>query len=238
MPEAAQAEISDYNYPRFNRNYVAGDFIAPEPGDMAPELTATDLDGNPVDLESFRGRPVVLETGSMTCPQTIGNVKGMNELAERHPDSEFLQLYVREAHPGSNLPPMMSTEEKLQRARDHVKMDSESRTILVDTIDGVTHARYGLVPNAIFLIDRDGRIVLNSEWNRYEKLEPYIDALEHDEPIDPDVDLGFNPHLLKSAYVWRRSGFDALRDAMLTMPFIIIEHVSEFWQKIKKRRSS
>lgn len=40
--------------------------MALEPGDIAPDFTLTDQDGQPVSLAALRGKPVVLVFGSYT----------------------------------------------------------------------------------------------------------------------------------------------------------------------------
>ena len=40
--------------------------VGPAVGSLAPELDLTDLDGNPVTLESYRGQVVVLVKGGFT----------------------------------------------------------------------------------------------------------------------------------------------------------------------------
>ena len=46
----------------------AAAFAAAVVGQPAPAFTATDLEGNPVSLESLRGRTVVLEWHNFACP--------------------------------------------------------------------------------------------------------------------------------------------------------------------------
>ena len=65
------------------------------------------LNGEIVKLSDFKNsRNVVLTFGSATCPQTAASIGGLRSLAREFPVSEveFLFIYVREAHPGVELP--------------------------------------------------------------------------------------------------------------------------------------
>jgi hypothetical protein len=72
----------------------------PKPGAPAPDFALRTLEGGRVSLSELRGRPVVLEFGSYTCPIFCGHVEPMEAVAERHPEATFLVVYTREAHPG------------------------------------------------------------------------------------------------------------------------------------------
>ena len=103
---AARGESADaYNYDSFDYGSEAAEFErwlteGPRIGDLAPDFELADLDGNSVRLSDLRGRPVVLEFGSYTCPIFSDRVPAMEQLAREHPDASFLVIYVREAHPG------------------------------------------------------------------------------------------------------------------------------------------
>lgn len=49
----------------------------PKPGSPAPEFRLETLDGDSLSLAEVRGRPVVLEFGSYTCPIFCGHVESM-----------------------------------------------------------------------------------------------------------------------------------------------------------------
>src|SRR5438067_1205699 len=104
-PESADA----YNYRSFDHGSEAAELErwrrdGPAIGQPAPEFELADLDGNLVRLSDLRGRPVVLEFGSYTCPIFSGRVPAMEQLAREHPEAICLVIYVREAHPGENQP--------------------------------------------------------------------------------------------------------------------------------------
>lgn len=57
-----------YNYPRFHPGLMVERFAGgPKPGEMAPDFSASTLDGHAVRLSNFHGRQhVVLQFGSVT----------------------------------------------------------------------------------------------------------------------------------------------------------------------------
>jgi hypothetical protein len=159
-----------YNYDRFRREMQQGHpadrwYRSPEPGDTAPGFALQSLSGEVVKLADFKGlRNVILTFGSATCPQTAASIGGLRSLASEFSgsDVEFLFLYVREAHPGADLPSHRSMDDKqraaqLLREQEHIEFP-----ILIDELGGETHRKYGALPNASFLIDKSGRIAYRS----------------------------------------------------------------------------
>jgi hypothetical protein len=158
-----------YNYDRFRREMVHGQQErwgrAPEPGDEAPGFHLRSLAGDEVKLSDFRGlRNVLVTFGSATCPQTAASIGGLRSLARefRGPEVEFLFIYVREAHPGSELPPHHSLEAKAQAAMLLREQERIEFPVLVDELGGEVHRKYGALPNASFLVDKSGRIAYRS----------------------------------------------------------------------------
>jgi peroxiredoxin len=162
--------FSRYNYDRFRREMLQTNPAdrwsrAPEPGDEAPGFELRSLTGEMVRLSDFENsRNVVLTFGSATCPQTAASIGGLRSLAREFPVSEveFLFIYVREAHPGVELPPHHSIEDKARAAmllRDQEQIDFP---VLVDELGGEVHRSYGALPNASFVIDKSGRVAYRS----------------------------------------------------------------------------
>jgi hypothetical protein len=162
--------FSRYNYDRFRREMLEngpGDRFgrAPEPGDTAPDFELRALSGDLVRLSDFKNsRNVVITFGSATCPQTAASIGGLRALAHEFPVSqvEFLFIYVREAHPGADLPPHRHIEDKARGAmllRDQEQIDWP---ILVDELGGEVHRSYGALPNASYIVDKSGRVAYRS----------------------------------------------------------------------------
>lgn len=155
-----------YNYEHFGLEHRTMDQLGGvRVGEPAPDFTATRLDGTSVRLSDFRGKPVVLETGSVSCPMYVSHVDAMNALAYRFSDVAFIVLYVREAHPGQQIRAHRSTEQKAAAARIAVEEEREGRTILIDDLAGSGHQLYGAMPNTVHVIDADGVVAFRAMWN-------------------------------------------------------------------------
>ena len=166
MDSAPDGDAREYNYANFGLDDRTMDRLGGVcVGEPAPDFTATRIDGTEVALSDYRGNPVVLETGSVTCPMYAGRIETMNAMAYRFPEVTFLVLYVREAHPGERIGPHRSCADKVANARLAVAEDGEGRTILVDDQLGTAHYLYGAMPNTVHLIDPQGTVVFRAMWN-------------------------------------------------------------------------
>ncbi len=174
----------DYLNPRFKVGLYDWDlFAGPGAGEPAPDFTAVDLAGKEVKLSDFRGRWVVLETGSATCSQYSKNIERVGELREEFPDVEFLVVYVREAHPGERLPQHRSFEEKKRAAALLPQKYREHRRILIDSLDGEMHRTYGAMPNVVYVVNPDGIVHYRCDWMYIEGLRK---ALRERDRVHPE----------------------------------------------------
>lgn len=172
--------ISDYNYKRFRRGSAPSFEGAPEPGEQAPDFDLRSIDGERCRLSDFAGKKnVVITFGSATCPQTAASIGGIRDLdgefADR--DFQFLFVYVREAHPGDELPAHHTHEDKLAAAQLLAEEEDIDFPVLVDELNGKVHKKYGALPNATFVIDRGGRIAFRSLASRTSTLGEALEEL-------------------------------------------------------------
>jgi hypothetical protein len=140
-----------YNYKRYKMSeYDLGAFPGAKAGELAKDFIVHDQEGNKVSLDHYRGKWVVLETGSITCAMYVKNISGIKKLQAKYPDIEFLLVYVREAHPGTRLGPHESDSQKIKRAQQLRDFYDEPRRILIDDLDGTMHKAYGELPNMVY----------------------------------------------------------------------------------------
>lgn len=85
---------------------------APALGQLAPDFTLTDLEGQRHRLTDVRGRPVVIEFGSYTSSIFCAQIPPMQAVATRHPNAVFLVVYTQEAHPGERTPAHANSADK------------------------------------------------------------------------------------------------------------------------------
>lgn len=161
---------SQYNYEHFHPKYFLEDAklaVKPKgvvPGDVAPDFELQDTEGRTWRLSDLRGKPVVLITGSATCPLTHGSVYGLEETHRKFGDqAHWFYLYVREAHPGERLSAHTSYEQKREQAEFFRQADLVPWPVLVDDLEGTVAHAYTTLPNAQFLIDADGVVIFRGD---------------------------------------------------------------------------
>lgn len=225
-----------YNYEKFSANeYNLGAFHGPLPGSKAPDFELTSLDGEKKNLLDFDGDFLVIETGSVTCPLFQSRRSGMTKTVDTHPGSDFVILYVREAHPGNLIPKHKSMDEKVQRARSVRDEDGEGRRILVDNVNGDAHSAYGEYPNAIFIINRNGCVVYRSDWNDPAATAKALLQLEAGKPATA-ISL-FKPAKPPVAiHTLRRSGRGAGLDFLKSLPSLIWQNlILRNWRMMRQK---
>jgi len=214
-------------------NYVAFDFAleqaevtrwlqeGPAIGEVAPDFELMDIDGNTVRLSDLRGRPVVLEFGSYTCPIFSDRVPIMEQLARQYPEATFLVIYTREAHPGEHQGPHLSVTEKRSAALKLALEEALTRRVLVDWLDGTVHRAYGGAWDSVYVIDPGGRVLMRQAWNHPQDVAAVLDALrqgvriEAPESIDMVREPGRKP---MGQRLLERGGVRALEDFYRSAP--------------------
>ena len=165
-----------YNLNRFNvDDYDWIRFDGPRAGEQALDFTLVATDGRTVSLADYQGKWVVLEMGAASCGMYAGNIKPNNVLANDYPDVEFLVIYVREPHPGERTGAHSSMEQKIENAKELQSLYGENRKILVDSLDGEMHIRYGLKPNSIYVINPEGKVIYRCDWTVPSELKKVLD---------------------------------------------------------------
>jgi peroxiredoxin len=193
----------EYNYEQFTKSMLMKDMVAsrnfngaPRPGERAPDFELRTLEGDKVKLSDFRGeKNVVLTFGSATCPMTAGSIAGMSNLYEEYRDrqTEFFFIYVREAHPGDEIPAHESMSDKVHAAEILRSEEDVEIPILVDELNGSVHRKYGKMPNPTFLIDKSGRVAFRCLWTQPGVIEEALNQLieaEEEDGIERVVVLG------------------------------------------------
>jgi peroxiredoxin len=157
-----------------------GETMPAKIGLAAPEFEAEDLNGIRVRLADFRDkRHVVIMTGAVTSPMCAFEVPEFNRLHAEF-DSEgifFFLLYTRESHPAENFSAHQSFEQKLAYARELQRLENVKFPIIVDHLDGRIHRAYGVWPNALFVIHKDGRLIFRSNMANHLELREFLNDL-------------------------------------------------------------
>ncbi len=148
------------------------------PGQQAPDFDLATAGGERVRLSDLRGRPVLIHFVSYTCPVTRGGVLPMHELHRLYGDSvQFVDVVVRQAHPGERRGAYRSYEEKLDEARLYQHEERISWPVAVDNLSGTVQRAYGGLAASVYLIDAEGRVAFYGIWGQAPALRQALDKL-------------------------------------------------------------
>ena len=156
----------------------------------------------------------------------MGEVPPLTALYRRHREQgfQFLIVYAREAHPGENFPHHQSLAQKIAHAKKLRELEKiHEIPIIADDIHGSTHLAYGLLPNMIYLIDREGTIVYKSDWTDAQEIGGMCASLVRRDQMKangvPIIRRGVSERLhwiamdpVQRESVYRRSGEKAIQD--------------------------
>ena len=90
---------------------------------------------------------------------------------------QFVDVLIREAHPGEQRGTYRSYEQKATEARDYQRDEGIPWTVLVDDLEGHVHSTYGRMADPTYLIDADGRVAFYNMWTHPPTLQQALDEL-------------------------------------------------------------
>ncbi len=128
-------------------------------------------------------------------------------------------VYVREPHPGERTGAHSSMEEKIKHAKELPSLYGEYRKVVVDSLDGDMHIKYGLRPNSIYVINPAGQVIYRCDWTVSSELKKVLDnrdQLHTNEHAGMDI-LG-RPDLWMSVKSLFKGGFKAIWDFIRMIP--------------------
>ena len=176
--------MTDYNYDGFSTDDYDFDTSHGVPlGGKAPDYELDTVSGPKRRLLDFEGDFLILEMGSITCPLFQSRRTIMEPLHVSYPNIASAVLYVREAHPGAEIGGHKSQSDKISCATRLQQNDGETRRIYVDDFDGTAHKAYGSMPNAVFIINRNGCVVFRADWNNPSATRKAIKQLIANKPV-------------------------------------------------------
>ena len=223
--------IDDFNFRHFRMRHMVAELLRTGllPGSQAPDFELSSTDGERIRLSHLRGRPVLLHFVSYTCPVTRGGVYTMRELHRLYGDRvEFVELLVRQAHPGERHGAYGSDEEKLEDACAYVQEESITWPVLIDDMAGSVQRAYGGLAAAVYLIDSRGTVAFCGTWGQSPALRHAIDELLARGGIGTPAGKGVDrrPHLAAAIVAGQggptRGGKQALIDLELGFPGAMI----------------
>jgi AhpC/TSA family len=170
----------DFNFRHFRMRHMVAELLRTglAPGGEAPDFELQSTVGRQMRLRDLRGQPVLLHFVSYTCPVTRGGVYTMSELHRLYGDRvHFVEILVRQAHPGERHGAYRSFDEKLSDARAYKREEHLPWPVLVDDLAGTVQRGHGGLAAAVYLIDRLGVIRFCGTWGQSPALREAFDAL-------------------------------------------------------------
>ena len=143
----------------YRKKYVPGLAFL---GEMVPDFEATDLDGEPISFETYRGKVLLVDFWAVWCGPCIAEMPNVKRVYETYKDKGFDIIGI-------------SLDNDEQRLRDYLK-ENEIPWRQVFSGKGwnsPVSRKYGIsaIPT-MWLIDKDGKLI--SHQARGEKLESMI----------------------------------------------------------------
>lgn len=216
----------EYHYDHFTTKLMLEDMRFHKgslaPGQPVSDLRVEDAFGEMVSLLGS-GRPLLLVTGSMTCPMTTSSMPLIEQLHSEFGDRvEFTLLSTREAHPGEHFPQPTNPSEARHQAQVLRRGFGVPFRVVVDD-EGRLHQLLDSKPNAAFLFDADGTLVFRSIWASDERgLRQALGAVANGEgPASSQSTAMWRPMLRAIGVideVITRAGPGARRDLRRSMP--------------------
>jgi Spy/CpxP family protein refolding chaperone len=173
----------------------------PSLGEPAPVVALKKIDGSILQLSSLKGRVVVLEFGSYSCPAFRGRAASMDKLKLDYGNrAQFFVVYTKEAHAAGewevdrNKDEGISVEQsKTFDARKTLAATAKDKLgitvpILIDTTGNEAQNTFGAGANSAYVINRDGVIVARQQWFEPNALRRSIDEATKSAPTTKPVE--------------------------------------------------
>jgi hypothetical protein len=148
-------------------------------------------------------------------------------------DVEFLLVYVREAHPGARLGPHETDGQKVAMAEKLREFYGEPRKILIDNIDGDMHKAYGELPNMVYVINPEGKVIYRCNWAFPRNIDRVLANRDQLHTKEYMAIITAAPWIMIPVVL--RGGWDALWDLLIALPMITIAHLKADWQNFKRK---
>jgi hypothetical protein len=106
----------------------------------------------------------------------MGSVEPLKGLHRRWMDRvHFVDVIIRQAHPGPSVEPYRTFDDKLADARRY--QQEVAAQVVADDLAGTVHQTYGALADPMYLIDADGRVAFYQMWTHAPTLHTALEAL-------------------------------------------------------------
>ena len=212
----------DVNFRHFRMRHMVAELLRSglSPGREAPDFELPSTDGTEVQLSDLRGQPVLLHFISYTCPVTRGGVYTMKELYGLYGERvQFVEVLVRQAHPGERHGAYGSYEDKLDDALALKREEQLPWPVLIDDLAGTVQREYGGLAAAVYLIDSQGTVAFCGTWGQSPALRHAIDDLLTCDPVRFAAGrrIDRRPHLAAAIVAGQRGPIRGGRQALIDL---------------------
>ncbi|KHO62285.1 thiol-disulfide isomerase [Thermoanaerobacter sp. YS13] len=138
--------------------------IGNQVGDVAPDFTLKDLDGNTVTLSSLRGKKVILNFWATTCPYCKIEMPALNQFIKGHKDDTVLLA--------------IDLGEGPSKVKQYLEGKGYEFTVLLDTdLSTIYDYQVQFIPMSYF-IDKNGVIrAISNGAMTYDEIEEYYKSI-------------------------------------------------------------
>jgi hypothetical protein len=112
-------------------------------------------------------------------------VPAIEKVVLKYDDVEVWHMYVREPHPQERkfkkYFPHKSYEDKIAYAKELRELFDIQSPIVLDGLDETVHLRYGNMPNAVYIVNKEGRIIYKANWTDSPVVDQILEQLRAEE---------------------------------------------------------
>ncbi|MCH8818725.1 MAG: hypothetical protein IIB03_00200 [Acidobacteria bacterium] len=112
----------------------------------------------------------------------------IEKVAAKFDDVEVWHLYVREPHPQERkfkkYFPHKTYEDRVTYAQELRELFDIQSPIVLDGLDETIHLRYGNMPNAVYVVDKEGRIIYKANWTDSPVIDQVLEQLHAEEQAE------------------------------------------------------
>ena len=129
---------------RARKKEVGMEAEPPSIGDIAPDFTSKDVNGNTVKLSDYKGKVILIEFWATWCPPCREFTPVLNKIYEKYKDKGFVIL-------------ALTPEENIDTVMSYIKGYDIIYPVLIT--DMKTTRRYGVISIPVsFLVNREGNV--------------------------------------------------------------------------------
>lgn len=137
---------------------------AEAPGELSPDFTLIDIDGNEFSLSDYRGKVVLLDFFATTCIPCLDAIPRFKAIYDRY-EGNLIVISI-------SVYPHIDSVDRLKQLRDYYGI---TWTIARDTDDNLVSYKYTIqVIPTLFIIDKDGYIRYRSREGLPEESVPEV----------------------------------------------------------------